>query len=79
MRFIPLELEGPFLVEMEPVTDDRGFNARAWCRRVMAEQGLNAQIEQIKVSNVSLMPEGVEKDVTPQQMADLLEYLKTSR
>jgi putative heme-binding domain-containing protein len=35
-----------------------------------------AQIEQIKVSNVSLMPEGVEKDVTPQQMADLLEYLK---
>ncbi len=35
-----------------------------------------AQIDQIKVSNVSLMPEGIEKDVTPQQMADLLEYLK---
>jgi putative heme-binding domain-containing protein len=37
-----------------------------------------AEIDQIKVSNVSLMPEGIEKDVTPQQMADLLEYLKTS-
>ena len=36
-----------------------------------------AQIDQIKVSNVSLMPEGVEKDVTPQQMADLLEFLKS--
>jgi putative heme-binding domain-containing protein len=35
-----------------------------------------AEIEQIKVSNVSLMPEGIEKDVTPQQMADLLDYLK---
>lgn len=35
-----------------------------------------AEIDQITVSNVSLMPEGVEKDITPQQMADLLEYLK---
>ncbi len=38
-----------------------------------------AQIDQIKVSNVSLMPEGIEKDVTPQQMADLLEYLKAQK
>ena len=36
-----------------------------------------AQIDQIKVSNVSLMPEGIEKDITPQQMADLLEFLKS--
>ncbi len=38
-----------------------------------------AQIDQIKVSNVSLMPEGIEKDVTPQQMADLLEFLKAQK
>ncbi len=35
-----------------------------------------AQIEQIKVNNVSLMPEGIEKEVTVQQMADLLAFLK---
>ncbi len=36
-----------------------------------------AEIDQIKVSNVSLMPEGVEKDISRQQMADLLEFLKS--
>ena len=35
-----------------------------------------AEIDEIKVSDVSLMPEGIEKDVSLQQMADLLEYLK---
>ena len=35
-----------------------------------------SEIDQIKVSDVSLMPEGIEKDVTLQQMADLLEFLK---
>jgi len=35
-----------------------------------------SEIEQMKASDVSLMPEGIEKDVTPQQMADLLAYLK---
>lgn len=34
------------------------------------------EIEVIRASDVSLMPEGVEKDVTPQNMADLLEFLK---
>ena len=35
-----------------------------------------AEVDQLKASDVSLMPEGVEKDITPQQMADLLSYLK---
>ena len=34
-----------------------------------------ADIESIKVDDVSLMPEGIEKDVSREQMADLLEYL----
>jgi len=34
------------------------------------------QIEEIRASGKSLMPEGVEKEITVQQMADLLEYLK---
>lgn len=35
------------------------------------------EIEVIRASKVSLMPEGVEKDITPQSMADLLEFLKS--
>ena len=35
-----------------------------------------AEIDLIQVSDVSLMPEGIEKDITPEQMADLLEFLK---
>jgi putative membrane-bound dehydrogenase-like protein len=38
-----------------------------------------AQIESVRAGNVSLMPEGIEKDVSIQQMADLLEYLKTRK
>ncbi|MEZ6071377.1 MAG: c-type cytochrome [Pirellulales bacterium] len=34
------------------------------------------QIEQIGTSGLSLMPEGIEQDVTVQQMADLLSFLK---
>jgi putative membrane-bound dehydrogenase-like protein len=35
-----------------------------------------SEIDQIKASEASLMPEGIEKEVSPQQMADLLAYLK---
>lgn len=34
-----------------------------------------AEIEAVKASEVSLMPEGIEKEITTSQMADLLEYL----
>ena len=34
------------------------------------------EIDEMRGTGQSLMPEGVEKDVTIQQMADLLEYLK---
>ncbi|MBC8351807.1 MAG: HEAT repeat domain-containing protein [Planctomycetes bacterium] len=36
-----------------------------------------SEIDELRASGKSLMPEGVEKDVTVQQMADLLEYLKS--
>ena len=36
------------------------------------------QIEAIKNSGLSLMPEGLEKDISVEQMADLLEFLMSS-
>jgi putative membrane-bound dehydrogenase-like protein len=35
------------------------------------------EIEELKASNKSLMPEGIERDVTVDQMTDLLEFLKS--
>ena len=37
---------------------------------------LRTDIEELKTTNKSLMPEGVERDVTVEQMADVLEFLK---
>jgi putative heme-binding domain-containing protein len=37
------------------------------------------EVEQLQATGLSLMPEGVENDVTPEQMADLLTFLKEHR
>ncbi|MBL8891618.1 MAG: VCBS repeat-containing protein [Planctomycetaceae bacterium] len=39
---------------------------------------LRNEIEEMAASGLSLMPEGLEKDVTPTAMADLLKYLRSS-
>ncbi|MDX1947879.1 MAG: c-type cytochrome [Pirellulaceae bacterium] len=39
---------------------------------------LRSEIDQLKSSGKSLMPEGVEKDITPADMADLAAYLQAS-
>lgn len=38
---------------------------------------LRSEIEELRSTEKSLMPEGVEKDISVQQMADLLEFLKS--
>lgn len=40
MRFQPTELNGAFLIEIEPINDHRGFFARTFCAREFAAQGL---------------------------------------
>ena len=50
MRFTPLALSGAWLVELEPISDERGFFARTWCAREFAEHGLNPQLVQCNIS-----------------------------
>ena len=38
---------------------------------------LRANIEEVSNTGLSLMPEGLEKQVSKQEMADLIEYLLT--
>jgi dTDP-4-dehydrorhamnose 3,5-epimerase len=50
MRFVPLSLDGAYLVELEPHADERGFFARTWCREEFAEHGLKAELAQCSIS-----------------------------
>ncbi|MFZ0614219.1 MAG: dTDP-4-dehydrorhamnose 3,5-epimerase [Desulfobacterales bacterium] len=46
MIFTPTGLDGAFVVEIEPRGDDRGFFARAYCRREFEKNGLQVDFVQ---------------------------------
>ncbi|MFH1066671.1 MAG: dTDP-4-dehydrorhamnose 3,5-epimerase [bacterium] len=50
MKFLPLEIPGAFLVELERRQDSRGFFARSWCRDEFKNHGLNPNLVQCNVS-----------------------------
>jgi dTDP-4-dehydrorhamnose 3,5-epimerase len=50
MTFTETSLAGAYLIELEPRTDERGFFARAWCRREFDEHGLSPEMVQCNVS-----------------------------
>jgi dTDP-4-dehydrorhamnose 3,5-epimerase len=43
-------LEGAWIVEPEPIEDERGFFARTFCARIFAERGLDPTLEQVSLS-----------------------------
>jgi dTDP-4-dehydrorhamnose 3,5-epimerase len=50
MKFTETKLKGAFLVEIEKLTDDRGFFGRSWCRKEFDDHGLNSRLVQANVS-----------------------------
>jgi dTDP-4-dehydrorhamnose 3,5-epimerase len=48
--FHPTPIEGAFLIETEPVVDERGFFARTFCRDEFARNGLDPCVAQCAVS-----------------------------
>ena len=50
MKFIPVSLSGSYLIELEPIADERGFFARSWCAREFEKHGLNSKVSQSNVS-----------------------------
>jgi dTDP-4-dehydrorhamnose 3,5-epimerase len=50
MRFVPLELPGAYVVELEPVRDERGYFARTWSREELSAAGLNPLVAQCSTS-----------------------------
>ena len=51
MRFHQTELPGAWLIEVEPIFDDRGFFARTFCAQEYAERGLTARFVQNSTSH----------------------------
>jgi dTDP-4-dehydrorhamnose 3,5-epimerase len=50
MRFTETKVAGAFLIEPEPIADERGFFARTWCREEFADHGLNPELAQANIS-----------------------------
>ena len=50
MRFTPTPIAGAFLIEPEPVADERGFFARTFCREEFLAHGLNPNLVQCSIS-----------------------------
>jgi dTDP-4-dehydrorhamnose 3,5-epimerase len=50
MRFTETKVAGAYLVEPEPIADERGFFARTWCREEFAANGLNPDLAQANLS-----------------------------
>ena len=50
MRFVETPLAGAYVVEIEPLEDERGFFARSWCREEFGARGLSAILAQCSIS-----------------------------
>lgn len=50
MRIVATALRDVILIDVEPITDERGFFARTWDRAELAARGLTAEVEQVSVS-----------------------------
>jgi dTDP-4-dehydrorhamnose 3,5-epimerase len=50
MRFVESAVAGAFVVELEPLQDERGFFARQWCSEEFGRRGLAAAWVQMNVS-----------------------------
>lgn len=50
MIFKETSLKGAYIIELEPLADERGFFARGFCRNEFEEKGLNPDIAQCSIS-----------------------------
>ncbi len=50
MIFTETPLPGAFVIDLEPVADERGFFARSWCAREFEQHGLNPRLVQCNIS-----------------------------
>ena len=74
MKFIETELIGAFLIDPEPLEDERGFFARTWCRKEFEQHGLHPDWVQCNISYNKRMGtlRGMHYQIAPHAEAKLL-------
>ena len=50
LKFIPTALKGAYIIDLEPMEDERGFFARSWCVDELRALGLVSSLAQCSVS-----------------------------
>lgn len=50
MIFTETRLKGAYIIEIEPISDERGFFARSWCQNEFEAQGLTTRLAQANIS-----------------------------
>ena len=50
MKFSETQLKGAYFIEIEKLSDDRGFFARSWCQKEFENHGLESGFVQANVS-----------------------------
>ena len=78
MIFKETKLKGAFVIEIEKREDERGFFARAWCKREFEDHGLNAQLVQANIafSRKKGTLRGMHYQAPPYEEAKLIRCIK---
>jgi dTDP-4-dehydrorhamnose 3,5-epimerase len=50
MIFTSTDIDGVYLIDLEPIVDERGFFARAWCRAEFQRNGLSSEFAQANIA-----------------------------
>jgi dTDP-4-dehydrorhamnose 3,5-epimerase len=50
MKFTPTRLNGSFIIDVEPMEDERGFFARSWCADEFLRHGIDPSLSQCSIS-----------------------------
>ena len=78
MIFKETKLRGAYVIELDPLEDERGFFARSFCKREFEEHGLNPSVAQ---SNISYNKKkgtlrGMHYQVAPYEEAKLVSCIR---
>lgn len=78
MQFEETSLPGVFIVDLNLLSDDRGFFARGWCAKEFADHDLSANISQVNVSQNHLAGtvRGLHMQAAPHEEAKLVRCVR---
>jgi dTDP-4-dehydrorhamnose 3,5-epimerase len=76
--FIETELSGAFIIDLEPMADERGFFSRSWCRQEFEAHGLNSDLVQCNISynNKKGTMRGMHFQLPPHEEAKLVRCVR---